>query len=265
MDKIICINPGHGGSDPGAVVKHKGITYEEDDFNLAISLYQAERFQQLGIKPILTRWKDEDDPLAEAAREIRESGAAICLCNHNNSDGDSVPEEPAPGEAGGVETIHSIYSDGKLATMICDAIVGTGLMSKRRVFSRRYPGRDDWDYYYMHRETGRVQVIIIEYGFLTNTRDLAVINDPAKRVVLAEAVIKATCQYANWEYKPPVIIPPTTMEGWKVWGINLLAEEGITDSPQYWKGHIEEGMPVWAATIMMAKLMERIKKLELSK
>ncbi|OAJ73822.1 hypothetical protein AYJ08_00650 [Brevibacillus sp. SKDU10] len=53
---ILIIDPGHGGTDPGAV----GNGLKEKDLTLQISLYQFERFKELGVSVALTRSTDKD-------------------------------------------------------------------------------------------------------------------------------------------------------------------------------------------------------------
>ena len=55
MSKSIIIDPGHGGTDPGAV----GFGAREKDWNLRISLYQYNRLKELGAKVAITRTADE--------------------------------------------------------------------------------------------------------------------------------------------------------------------------------------------------------------
>lgn len=241
MNKIICINPGHGGSDPGVSVN--GVP--EKDINLAISLYQAKRFTELGWQVVLTRDKDQDAPLSEAAKIVINSGAGICLSNHNNSAENS--------NANGFEAIHSMHSDGKLANMILNNVVLIGLVKGRRVFSResdKYPGKD---YYYMHRETGKVQTIIIEYGFLTNDNDRKILTNPVNQSSLGEAVVKAVCEYAGTEYAPPKAATEDP-EAWKKKDIDELAGAGLINNPDYWKERVNNNMPVWAVMALVNRL-----------
>ena len=54
--KIIVIDPGHGGVDPGTV--HEGVL--EKDINLKISLFLESELNKLGASVILTRDGDYD-------------------------------------------------------------------------------------------------------------------------------------------------------------------------------------------------------------
>ena len=57
------------------------------------------------------------------------------------------------------------------------------------------------DYYYILRNTGKIEPLIVEYGFIDNDEDLSFLKDNYKE--LAEAVIKAILEYKNIPYKEP--------------------------------------------------------------
>lgn len=183
---MIIIDAGHGGSDPGATA----FGVREKDWTLDVSLYQYRRLKELGIPVKLTREKDVTVKPDKRSSIIRNSGAAYCISNHFNAGGGT-----------GCETIHSIHSNGKFATEIAKAIAREG-MPFRRVFSRK--GTDGRDYYYMHRLTGKVQTIIVEYGFLDNEKDFKRLNSRGKRERYAEAVVQAICKWTATPYKENV-------------------------------------------------------------
>jgi hypothetical protein len=115
-----------------------------------------------------------------------------------------------------VETIHSIYSDGKLATALMQAIADAGQLKRSRpVFTRIITNEagnpvlangKKQDYYFMQRETGNVITTIIEYGFATNPDDAKRIKDNWQ--AFAEAVVKAYCIFAGHKYAPPATVTP---------------------------------------------------------
>ncbi len=184
----LIIDPGHGGKDGGG---GSNSSFLEKNMNLKISLYQYNRFKKLGIPVSITREDDIYLSSFERAKIVKESDAKYCISNHINAASNS--------EARGVETIHSIYSDGKIARVLYNAIVELG-MKKRRVFSREsyiVPGKD---YYYMHRETGRVITTIIEYGFATNKEDTKLLEK--NWAIYAESVVKSFCEFNEFKYIP---------------------------------------------------------------
>ena len=64
------------------------------------------------------------------------------------------------------------------------------------------PSNPNQDYYFIHRNTGTTEPLIIEYGFIDDTpTNVQFLNNNYKE--LAEAVIKSILAYKNIPYKPP--------------------------------------------------------------
>lgn len=182
---VLIIDPGHGGKDPGA----SGNGIIEKDYTLKISLYQFERFKQLGIPVALTRSTDVYLDSDKRTDIVKDSGAKYCISNHLNAAGNA--------DAAGSEVIHSIHNDGKLAHAFAEALKDAG-QEFRRVFCRSNDGED---YYFMHRQTGNVSTNIIEYGFMTDAGDAARIK--ANWELYAEAVVRAFCSFIGHDYVRP--------------------------------------------------------------
>jgi N-acetylmuramoyl-L-alanine amidase len=179
---LIIIDAGHGGKDPGA--SYNGI--QEKDWTLEVSLYQYTRCQDIGIPVLLTRSSDSTLSPDKRSNIVKTSNADICISNHYNAGGGI-----------GCEVIHSIYDKSKFANEVASQIKSAG-MPVRRVFSRK---GSKGDYYYMHRLTGKVKTVIVEYGFLDNQEDFLRLYEENKRFTYAEAVIKALCNWLNHPYK----------------------------------------------------------------
>lgn len=73
----------------------------------------------------------------------------------------------------------------------------------RKAYQRRLPSDNTKDYYFIHRNTGVTEPIIIEYGFIDNAKDAARIRNNYKKY--AEAVVKAVAQTKGYNYKTPNI------------------------------------------------------------
>lgn len=188
---MIHIDAGHGGKDSGTL----GNGLVEKELTLEVSLYQQKRFQELGVSVSMTRTTDIAVDPAPRSQKVKASGAKICISNHFNSGG---------GE--GVETIYSTYASNELATKIAEEIHKVG-QPLRRVFSRK---GDRGDYYFMHRQTGSVETVIVEYGFLDNLKDVLRLRNKAYRERMYEAVVKAVCAYLGVSYAGPSLgqLPP---------------------------------------------------------
>jgi len=210
----IIIDPGHGGSDPGA----SGNGIVEKAMNLDISLYQFKRFKELGVKVALTR--DTDITLAPSARAelVKNSGAKYCISNHINAAPSSA--------AAGAETIYSVYSDGKLAYALLNVLKDAG-QPFRRAFSRS--NESGGDYYFMHRLTGAVATVIVEYGFCTNPTDADRLRQHWMKY--AEAVVAGYCRFVGHPYSPPKTVPDKPVPTLP----NEPAQpEGFTDIQGHW-------------------------------
>ena len=70
-----------------------------------------------------------------------------------------------------------------------------------KVYQRRLPSDTSKDYYFIHRDTGNTQPIMIEYGYVDSNQ-----NDPEQLknnyVRYAEAVVKAITTYIGKSYVP---------------------------------------------------------------
>lgn len=183
MPPILIIDPGHGGEDPGG---GSNKYWHEKQLALKISLYQFKRFKELGISVALTRDEDITLPPSKRARQVKWSRAKYCLSNHINAGGGR-----------GAECIHSIYSNDSLSKNICNALKQQGQVI-RRIFTRSLPENNEKDYYYMHRETGAVEAVIVEYGFADNEIDTNILKERWQD--LAEAVVKGFCTHINHPY-----------------------------------------------------------------
>lgn len=187
------IDPGHGGKDPGGGTnKH----FKEKDMVLKISKYQLGRFKELGINVSLTRSTDKYIDSTPRANIVKNSGADYCISNHINAGGGN-----------GAETIYSIHSDGKLATRILDELKARG-QRIRRAYTKKNDSGNDW--YFMQRQTGSVETVIVEYGFADTKEDSDRIIKNWKEY--AEAVVKAFCDHVGVKYTGAGTIEPPKKE-----------------------------------------------------
>lgn len=192
----VIIDPGHGGTDSGAT----GNNLLEKDYNLLISKYMYDRFKELGIPVAITR--DSDTTLSPTDRvntilnKFGNSSDVILISNHVNSGG---------GE--GAEVIYALRNKDTLARRILENIGATG-QETRKYYQRRLPSDTSKDYYFIHRNTGNLEPLIVEYGFIDDTKDVEFLKENYKE--LAEAVISAVANYIGVPYTPPEGITTNT-------------------------------------------------------
>ena len=185
----VIVDAGHGGEDPGAVYGN----LKEKDLNLQTSLYMYKRLNELGIPAKLTRETDISLPKNERIQKVLQSynndDNVILISNHINAGG---------GE--GAEIVYALRNSPTLATLALNNIGEAG-QKKRKVYQRRLPENPNLDYYYIIRETGNTEPILVEYGFIDNANDIGKLQNNLNDY--AEGVVKAIAEYINVPYQPP--------------------------------------------------------------
>ena len=180
-DYKIVIDAGHGGADPGS----SGNGIIEKDLNLQISNYMYDRFKSLGIPVKIIRSIDETITPTERVQRVLDAYGndpnVILVSNHINAGG---------GE--GAEVIYALRNNATLPNLILDNLSEAGQI-KRKAYQRRLPSDNSKDYYFMQRNTGDVQSMTVEYGFLDNARDANKLKNNWRRY--ADAVVDAVAQY----------------------------------------------------------------------
>lgn len=185
--KGIVIDPGHGGSDPGAV----GNGIKEKDYTLLISKYMYDRFKSLNIPVSMTRTTDITLSPKSRVKKILSfygnSKDVIVISNHLNA-----------GSGDGAEVIYALRNKSTLAKDILNEIEKTG-QNVRKYYQLRLPSNSKKDYYFILRDTPNTEAIIVEYGFVDSTKDdVNQIKNNYKSY--AEAVVKAVCEYKGIKY-----------------------------------------------------------------
>lgn len=86
-----------------------------------------------------------------------------------------------------------------MAKSILNNIVKEG-QNIRSYYQRRLPSDPTKDYYFIHRETGNTQPLLVEYGFIDSPKDdIAQLQNNLEDYV--EAVVKAIADYIGVPYK----------------------------------------------------------------
>ena len=188
---LVIVDAGHGGIDSGAV----GNGLKEKDLTLQAAIYMYNRLEELGIRAVMTRTDDEYLPKADRVKRImslyNNNPNTLIVSNHINAGG-----------AEGVEIVYSINSDSTLANMLLDNIGEAGQI-KRKAYQRRLPENPNKDYYYIIRETGNAESVLVEYGFIDNTKDAYKLQNNLDTLV--EGAVKAIAEYLGVPYTKPGI------------------------------------------------------------
>ena len=186
MSKRVVIDAGHGGNDSGA----SGNGIVEKDYTLNISEYIHERLDELGVPNVMVRTGDETLEPSDRITRIKsfygDGNDVLLVSNHINAGG---------GE--GSEIIYALRNKDTFSKMIADELENSG-RTVRKYYQRRYPSDSSKDYYFIHRNTGNIEPVIVEYGFLDNINDANLLKN--YWMDYAEAVVKAICNYLGVPY-----------------------------------------------------------------
>ncbi len=181
--RVIVIDPGHGGMDPGAIGP-SGIM--EKDVVLAISLKLEKLLYDAGAVPQMTRYRDEFIPLRERAEFANRSNADIFISIHANSVARDIPEGTETYVRTGAGT-----STRFLAQEVQRQVVETlGLLDR---------GVKQKNYAVLHPL--KMPGILHEVAFLSTLREEAMLSDPVWQQRTAEAIFRALNGYfsnSNW-------------------------------------------------------------------
>lgn len=109
MAATIVIDPGHGGSDPGAVYNGR----QEKDDNLRLALAVGRLLEQRGYNVVYTRTEDVFDTPGEKARIANRSGGDYFVSFHRNS-------SPYANTYSGVETL--VFSDNGIRGQLARSV-----------------------------------------------------------------------------------------------------------------------------------------------
>lgn len=175
--KIVVIDPGHGGSDPGTTSITK--KYEKY-YNLALALkVQAALQKEPGIEVIMTRETDVYPTRSERVKLANDLNADIFISIHGNS-------ATASPQASGTETFYYQRASSKeLATIVHKHLVGAMGLKDRGVSNASFQ---------VIRET-TMPAILLETGFLSNKTDEEAMSSESIQNKAAQAIVDGIKEY----------------------------------------------------------------------
>lgn len=175
--KLVVIDAGHGGSQPGTV----GITKKlEKDFNLAVALKVESLLKQDGsVDFAFTRTSDVKLTLEERSKFANGLQADLFVSIHGNS------LEAAKGNPSGTETYYSRDESIPFANVMHKHLVGATGLNDRKV---RYSSL------HVTRET-TMPAVLLEVGYLSNIGDEALMYTEEFQQRVAEAIVAGIKEY----------------------------------------------------------------------
>ena len=183
--KLVAIDPGHGGTDPGAL----GIrgSYEKK-LNLDLSLLAKAKLEKAGAKVLMTRTIDVDvagakstdrEELSARAQVGNRNNADVFISVHHNS---SVNRE-----ATGTTTYFYAKTifDGELARSLQTAMVRSGGLLDKGARTANF---------FVVKNTA-MPAALLEVGFMSNPQEEQILNDPAFQEKIAQAIVDGLEQF----------------------------------------------------------------------
>ena len=177
--RIIVLDPGHGGKDPGAV--NGSIT--EKSITLKVTNLVKQKLEADGAKVLMTRTGDTYPTLPERVNFANNNFAELFISIHVNASTSSA--------AKGAETYYNVSTgdsyqeEAILAKLINDEIVKQADMYNRGVKTA--------DYYVISQNV--IPAILVELGFISNSADLSKLNSSKYIEIFAKSIYDGIVQY----------------------------------------------------------------------
>ncbi len=176
--KVVVIDPGHGGTDPGAISLNKR---NEKDFTLAVALkVQALLQQDPNIDFVLTRSDDTYPTLPDRVKLANNLHADVFVSIHGNSTTSKVSPS-------GTEIYYTRQQSLDFAKVVHDHVVQALGLPDRGIHAKSL---------HVTRET-TMPAVLIEAGYLSNAGDEALMYTDDFQQKLAQAVVDAIKEYLN--------------------------------------------------------------------
>lgn len=194
---VVFIDPGHGGSDPGAI----GGTHYEKNLNLEVAKKVRELLKQRGIQVYMSRDKDIYVDLYERARMANDLEVDLFISIHHNSTNNKVDDKS------GIETYYYIYKPEYPPRINEDKHNDSERLEKSRKLANivqrklvEYTGAKDGGIhrrsFAVVRET-KMPAILLELGYINNPNERQKLISSTYQNELARAIADAVLEYSR--------------------------------------------------------------------
>ncbi len=193
----VVIDAGHGGKDSGAISRRNGLTEK----TLTLDLAQRLRSELRGsFRVVMTRDSDVFVELDDRARIANKKSNSVLVSIHFNAGSTRVS---------GPETYWWRVDSYTLAKRVQSQLSSVTGQSKSRGLVRRR---------LRLTRNPKIPCILVEGGYITNSREAKSLSDPAYRAKLARAIAAALREQAsegdgNLGPLPPFISAPPSKHG----------------------------------------------------
>jgi uncharacterized lipoprotein YddW (UPF0748 family)/N-acetylmuramoyl-L-alanine amidase len=179
-DITIMLDPGHGGSETGAIGP-LGLNYPEKTINLNTSIKLQKELKNLGAKVLMTRTTDKDLSLYDRLAASRDAKPDMFISLHANSMEDNV-------DISKIDGISVFYRDA-----FTKPLSELMLNNTTEALNRNNQGINVRDFYVI-RGTWTPS-ILIESGFVPNPNEFEWLTDENVQSLLAKSISDAIVKY----------------------------------------------------------------------
>jgi len=188
-NRVIVVDPGHGGIDPGVV----GRSALEKDVTLEVGRRLAASLGQAGAMVLMTRDTDTglSDPntIGASAKKREDLKRRVALANDNEADlyvSIHVNSTSDPSRRGAQTFVQPGSAESKKASQLIQSELA-GLLKN----TARQPSEVD---FFITRNTS-MPAVIVEIGFMTNEAEGKLLADPAYQGKVAWAIYAGVVKY----------------------------------------------------------------------
>jgi N-acetylmuramoyl-L-alanine amidase len=180
MNKVIAIDPGHGGSDPGAIGPNK---LQEKTVTLAVAQRVQALLEKAGAKVLMTR-KTDVDVFGPNASAVDELNARTVAANNNKADvfvSIHINAFTNP-TVGGTATYYYQKSnyDALLADCIQSNLVSAAGLQNRGTYAAGF---------YVIKRT-QMPAVLTELGFISNPDEERLLSTPQFQQKMAQGIVQ---------------------------------------------------------------------------
>ena len=186
-EKIVVIDAGHGGDDPGKIGINNAL---EKEINLQIAKEIKKYLEKAGITVVMTRENDSSlknskaEDMRERVKIIDESKAKIAESIHQNS-------FPSEAEKGAQVFYFSESEEGvKIAQILQNHLKILDPENKREI-------KENNSYFLLKRT--KTPTVIVECGFLSNWEEAEKLTETEYQKEIAQVISEGILAYMNQE------------------------------------------------------------------
>jgi N-acetylmuramoyl-L-alanine amidase len=176
---LVCIDPGHGGSQIGAI-SPKGIF--EKDLNLSLAIKLAAELNHQGVKTILTRDHDTEKSLSERVKISQKNKCTLFISLHHNA----LPDSRDPNKESGFSCHYFHEHSYRLAKFISFKLKSSSSQNFAGIYKQNL---------HVLRENPDTISVLIELGYLIHPLESELLCKKSFQTKTARILAKALLEF----------------------------------------------------------------------